>query len=716
MDLTLTLQHALAAFQAGDDERALHLAHTILDRQPDLEPALVVLANASLRSQRIAAAITALQRLLTLRPQHPGYARALSVALNRQAAALRRQQQDAQAEAAFRDALALWPDNRDAAFNIALLLHDQQRDGEALAFWQRAAQLAPDDVETRLELAYGLLRNRRLDEARSQLNQLSDDDPQLHSALLLRAAQILSAADLPRRCAALIARLEIDADCCGRVFEIAEYLARAGETEAAREACRRCYQALAHGRISPGLRSLIACELLMPAVHCDQGDIDTVRERFQHGLDLLQHTLTTQHLAACERSLAQLGWANFYLAYHGRDDRELQTRYGDLLARCAPRLAPIELPAPEGSGHGRRIGLVSSSFRHCTAGHYFASWPRMLAQAGYEVLLFQLGPRRDAFTDEIAAPAAHLEFVDDGADGLVRRLHEARCDLLIYPELGMDYRLPAVAALRLAPRQAAAWGHPVGAGLPTLDAWFSCAEMEPDDGQSHYREPLRLLPGLGTDYPPPPTPAPASRSELGLPEDRRLYLLPHALFKLHPDNDAVITGIAAGDPKALLVLFEGEGSGLLGAFRARIEPALRTVGIDPDRQLRFLPMTSRERFLQINRACDVMVDSLHWSGGNTSIDALASGLPVVTCPGRFMRARQSAAMLRRLGLDELIVNSPAAVIETAIALAGDRKRRNAMSAHILDHLPALFDATGVAETLCDQVAQLLSSEPARMRG
>jgi predicted O-linked N-acetylglucosamine transferase (SPINDLY family) len=29
-----------------------------------------------------------------------------------------------------------------------------------------------------------------------------------------------------------------------------------------------------------------------------------------------------------------------------------------------------------------------------------------------------------------------------------------------------------------------------------------------------------------------------------------------------------------------------------------------------------------------------MLDSVHWSGGNTSIDAIAAGLPIVTLPER----------------------------------------------------------------------------------
>ena len=69
--------------------------------------------------------------------------------------------------------------------------------------------------------------------------------------------------------------------------------------------------------------------------------------------------------------------------------------------------------------------------------------------------------------------------------------------------------------------------------------------------------------------------------------------------------------------------------------------------------------------------CDVMLDTLHWSGGNTSLDALAAGLPIVTHPGRFLRGRQSAAMLRTIGLPQLVATESSGVARTAMEVANE---------------------------------------------
>ena len=55
---------------------------------------------------------------------------------------------------------------------------------------------------------------------------------------------------------------------------------------------------------------------------------------------------------------------------------------------------------------------------------------------------------------------------------------------------------------------------------------------------------------------------------------------------------------------------------------------------------------------------------------------MASGLPMVTLPGRFMRGRQSAAMLGLLGLDELIAHRADEYVETTLKVGHDRDLRH----------------------------------------
>ena len=104
-----------------------------------------------------------------------------------------------------------------------------------------------------------------------------------------------------------------------------------------------------------------------------------------------------------------------------------------------------------------------------------------------------------------------------------------------------------------------------------------------------------------------------------------------------------------------------------------------------------MPNVPHPSYLRLNALCDVMLDTLHWSGGNTSLDALASGLPVVTLPGEFMRGRQSQAMLRGLGVPELVARSSEEDVATALRLGRDRDERRSLGERIAANRGALFE-------------------------
>ena len=78
--------------------------------------------------------------------------------------------------------------------------------------------------------------------------------------------------------------------------------------------------------------------------------------------------------------LQDLAWSNFYLAYHGEDDLPLQREYAQLLQDMAARVWPPWQQAPRCS-HPRKVVMLSSFWRRCTVGVYFAGWIDWLRKA-----------------------------------------------------------------------------------------------------------------------------------------------------------------------------------------------------------------------------------------------------------------------------------------------------------------------------------------------
>lgn len=699
------LRDARAAIARGDPAAAQSIARAILADEENHPDALALLANASIAHGDATGAVEALQRLHRLAPQDPGLVRSLAAAHNREGGVRRRAGDESGALVAFEHALALVPGHPEAGFNAALSLFALQRPGAALDAIATHLRHHPEDAEAAVLAA----------------EWQAAHDPDAASAALDRALALPTAARVPRaalaRAAARAGRAALALDALRAVppeaqlalaNDVGDALRAHGLVEAAAAAGAIGYRASGDGARSPGLRARLL-SLSLPPVMRSVAQIDADRERLARQLAELDAEWTPARLARCAPALEQLAWGNFHLAYHGRNDRDLQRAYGRILERATAVFAP-ELAEPPPRRGTRRVGLLSSCWRECTVGVYFGGWIDWLRTAGYEVHLYQLGPLRDATTEALAARADVFHFHRGDLRSLATRVREDALDLLIYPELGMDARLWPLAALRLAACQALAWGHPAGSGLAGMDGYFTCAEMEPEGASTHYVERLLLLPGLGVAHARAPRPPPTSRAALGLPEGVPLVLLPHSLFKLHPDSDALVAGVAARVPGARFVLFDGEHPAWRPQIQARLAPAFAAHGLDPARHFLWLPKGARQRFLQINRACDLMLDGLHWSGGNTSIDALDSGLPLATCAGATMRSRQSAAMLRRIGLDADLVCADARALEArAAALLQEPDRRAALRTRIGTGLEALFEAEAARARFLEHVDDLCTA-------
>lgn len=685
------LAQAQAQFAAGADSDALATAAAALALRPDWPPALLLQANAGLRSGALDAAIGALQKLCQIAPAAAPLLNALATALNNRGSRARRAGDEPAALRDFEAALRHAPSHALAGFNRALCLSALGRREDAERALREHVSAHPQDLEARVELA--LLGPESPQRVAAVAPFLSlPDFAQLPAELRLRAER---AGPAPER--ALQPLFELDEDARRRwAWPLGEQLRLDNHAEAA----RRAYAA-SPSRTDTPLRERLAAALSGPMVYANTAQLQAERARQHEALHALASAL--RHTPPRGQTLDDLAWSHFALAYMGEDDAALMRELGALMQSAARAVAPGFVEAPA-CAYPRRVVLVGSVFRDCTAGAYFGGWVGWLREAGFEVVLYQLGPHRDAETERMAAIASRFHYVDEHTPlgAIAEQLLAERAGLILYPELGMDSRLSPLAALKLARRQATAWGHPVTSGLRSLDAYFSCADMEPAEAAQHYLEPLRLLPGLGVDYRRPPLPPPAPRAELSLPERGPLLLAPQSLFKLHPDNDALYAELLQRLPQASLLLFDDRT-----AWREALTRRLPRAGVDPAR-LHWLTTGSRARYLQINAACDLMLDSRHFSGGNASLDALQAGLPVLTTPGRFMRGRQTAAMLVRLGLQErLCVEDPARLADRAVELIASGEAA-ALRRAIPPRMPELFEAEAARRAFVEHIEDLTS--------
>jgi protein O-GlcNAc transferase len=394
----------------------------------------------------------------------------------------------------------------------------------------------------------------------------------------------------------------------------------------------------------------------------------------------------------------------FYLAYQAFNNRDLLTRHGDL---CAQWMASMPTDALTNSARLRtpgkspaksrklRLGIASSHIRdHSVWLANIKGLVHHLDKSQFDIYLYKLGRSSDEETARAKRAAAHFEDQPKNLAEWVRAISEANLDALVYPEVGMEELTIQLASLRLAPVQAATWGHPETTGLPTIDLYLSADAFEPMGAQDHYREQLVRLPNLGIFVEPlaPTFELPHLRS-LGLPSDEPLLLCPGTPFKYSPMHDNVWARIAKGlhqEKAGRLVFFRGRSEYVDRLLQPRLRRAFDRERVDFDARVCIIEALDRPNFFGLMQQSALMLDTLDFSGFNTVLQAAECGLPVLAYEGSFMRGRLGSGIMRRMGLPELVVSTGDAFIQMALQLAGDSARRDQLRIKIANQRNILF--------------------------
>ena len=382
-----------------------------------------------------------------------------------------------------------------------------------------------------------------------------------------------------------------------------------------------------------------------------------------------------------------MGWAQpFFLAYQGHCDRDLQTMFGGLATRVmAARYGEAELAPPPAPDEPVRVGIVSGFFfQHSVWKVGAKGWVTQLDPQRFQVFGYSTGFKNDGET-ELARKHCH-RFVE-GPQSLEQwrdTIVADRPHILLYPEIGMFHQVAEIAALRLAPVQCSSIGHPQTSGYPTIDYFLSGELIEPPEGDAHYSEKLVRLPNIGFHYEPLELPpVMVTREELGIRPSATAFWCAQSLFKYLPQHDEVFPRIAreAGDCQFVFIRYS-RAAAVTGLFETRLEKAFAAAGMKSSDHCVFLDGMDMSRFAAASAQCDVMLDSIGWSGGNTTLEALAQDLPVVTFQGALMRGRVSAGILRMMGMPETIAETIDGYVALAVRMARDTGFRAALKVRV----------------------------------
>jgi predicted O-linked N-acetylglucosamine transferase (SPINDLY family) len=188
--------------------------------------------------------------------------------------------------------------------------------------------------------------------------------------------------------------------------------------------------------------------------------------------------------------------------------------------------------------------------------------------------------------------------------------------------------------------------------------------------------------------------------ELATPDATRVeYLFGQSAFKILPIHDQMLARIARGLPAARFHFMPHPLAHTRRQLRDRITRHFAREGLDFDAHAGLFRFVKEAEYLGVASRVAVNLDSLGWSGGNTTLEVLWFNTPTVTLPGALMRGRHTYAMLKRLELDELIARDLDDYVRIAVELGRSPDWRAELSARIAERKHRLYDDTEVITAL-----------------
>jgi protein O-GlcNAc transferase len=572
------------------------------------------------------------------------------------------------------------PDAFVALNNRGVALEQLGRLDDALASIDAALAIKPVYAEAFYNRGIVLLRMKRFEEALANNDQALAIRPHYAEAFSNRGIAMMELNRLDDALASFDATLAIRADYAAsynrgivlmRLERPSEALASFDSALAAKPDYAEAY--FNRGVALQGVKRYAEAVAVFDRVlAADPDHPHALAALATSALETCDWTLTENILGRLRRRIGeQQGFiAPFMLLFYS-DDPALQMQCAKNFVRHhVPALSP--LPPRAARRHDRiRIAYLSADFRNHPMPHLMAELFELHDRGRFEVIGMSFGPddRSDIRARVIAAFDQFHDVRARSDRDIASLVRDLEVDIVIDLMGHTRNSRPGIAAYRGAPIQVSYLGLPATTGADFIDYVIADKIVLPLDQQRFYSEQIVHLPDTYwvNDSKLKIAQRVPTRAEAALPEQGFVFCCFNKAAKITaPVFEVWMRLLAAVDGSVLWLL----GDNAVAESNLRKAAAAR--GIDPAR-LVFAGELQLDQHLARHRLADLFLDTLPYNAHTTASDALAAGLPLVTCLGATFSGRVAASLLSAVGLPELVTHTLADYEALALKLARDRE-------------------------------------------
>ena len=397
--------------------------------------------------------------------------------------------------------------------------------------------------------------------------------------------------------------------------------------------------------------------------------------------------------------------------YEGSLRRHAELRAQLYAAVCRRQQDNFEAIARPRAGRRLRIGFINRHFGPQT--ETFTTLPsfELLDPERFEVVLFTHGKKETPVQSYCRERCSVYRVLPADLGQQLAMLRAAALDVAVFGTnlTGVMNQVGLIALHRVAPLQVVNNSSCITSGFPEIDLYVSGTLTETAESPAQFSERLGLLPGpahafnyeAGREAPT----GSWTRAMLGLPDDAAVFVSAANYFKIIPEMQHEWARLLAAVPGSYLLVhpFNPNWSSTfpLERFCAEFDAVLAEHGVDRQRLVvSTVRFPSRSDVKELLRVGDVYLDTFPFGGVNSLIDPLEIGIPVVAWEGDSFRSRMGAALLRVIGLDELVARDAESYRALGRRLATSGEERQALRTRIEDRMsrtPIFLDTLAASD-------------------
>ncbi|MDE2004384.1 MAG: tetratricopeptide repeat protein [Betaproteobacteria bacterium] len=370
----------------------------------------------------------------------------------------------------------------------------------------------------------------------------------------------------------------------------------------------------------------------------------------------------------------------------------LYRRYDALMQQLAGS-AVATREASAGHDGRLRVGYLSNDFRRHVMGELILRLFSSHDRGRFEIFAYSLLP--EAAEDTLTATIrrccdCYINIAALSDSAAAERIARDGLDLLVDLASHTPQARPGILLRKPAAVIVAHLGDHGSIGLRQVDFKVTDAVADlPDAVRYQVETPLAMQGCVMPFRRVTPAPAdPGGRARLQIPADAVVFGVFAAAIKLSARGLGLWRRIIESVPHAYLAL-----SPFTKAELVRCSRRLRAAGVPADRIIVIQPSADDA----INRAryryVDILLDTLPYTGGDSTVAALDMGVPVVTRAGERQAERIGLSLLSQLGVTDTVASSDDEYVAIACRLATDAAWRSSLSVRIVEGITA----SGIAD-------------------